>query len=67
MLKISRPGKPPAFVQIDIGDVGATVERFEAIGEDHARAFQLRCPLHRKRGSLHHVIGCDASRSRLRC
>ena len=51
MLKISRPGKPPAFVQIDIGDVGATVERFEAIGEDHARAFQLRCPLHRKRGS----------------
>jgi hypothetical protein len=44
MLKISRPGKPPAFVQIDIGDVGATVEEFEAIVNARDLVPTARCP-----------------------
>jgi hypothetical protein len=31
-----------------------------------ARAFQSRCPLHRKRESQHRVSGCETSRSQLR-
>jgi hypothetical protein len=32
-----------------------------------ARAFLSRCLIHRKHELLHHVSGCETSRSRLRC
>jgi hypothetical protein len=34
VLKIKRPGISETRVEIDIADVGATVEEFQAIGED---------------------------------
>jgi hypothetical protein len=51
MLKITRPGEAATFGQIDIGDVGATVEQFESIGESPERfsAFLSPCCLKEKR------------------
>lgn len=46
VLKIKRPGMPETWIEIDIADVGATVEEFQAIGEDleKFRAFvDARC------------------------
>jgi len=36
-LKIRRPGLPETRIEIDIANVGSTVDEFQAIGEDPAK------------------------------
>jgi hypothetical protein len=36
-VKIKRPGLPETRIQINLADVAATVEEFQAIGEDPER------------------------------
>ena len=37
ILKIKRPGIPETRVEIDLGNVGSTVDQFQAIGGDPAK------------------------------
>src|SRR5437667_6707126 len=48
-------------------DYGAGQSRGASPMNSPARAFRSRCPLHRKRGSLRHVRGCETWRNRLHC